>query len=173
MATLGVNIKGLDQIRAKFGKEGQRALLAEISDELQVGAQDLRTRAVKRAPSNTGVLRAGIDVDGRDLSWIVYTVAEYAGYIEFGTKSKVQVPAEMKEEADKFRGKKGSYADFRQAISEWMRSKGIPPEALYPIMAKIMNQGIDPKPFMYPAMQEVDKYLAKEIDSAIQRFLNK
>lgn len=173
MATLGVKITGLDQVLKKFGKEGQKAVLAEISDELQVAAQDGRNRAVAKAPVNSGILRAGIEVEGKDLTWIWYTVAEYAGYQEFGTKSKVKVPPEMASEADKFRNGKGTYQDFKLAIAEWMRSKGIPKEALYPIMAKIMNVGIDPQPFMYPAMQEVEKYLPKAIDDVIQRYLDK
>lgn len=173
MATLGVKITGLDAILKKFGKEGQKEVLAEISDELQVAAQDGRNRAVKKAPVNSGILRAGIEVEGKDLSWIWYTVADYAGYQEFGTKTKVNVPPEMASEADKFRNGKGSYEDFKQAISEWMRSKGIPAEALFPIMAKIMRVGIEPQPFMYPAMQEVEKYLPKNINDVIQRYLDK
>lgn len=173
MAQLGVKITGLDKVLAKLGKDGQKAVLAEISDELQVAAQDLRNKAVSKAPVNSGILRAGIEVEGKDLAWIVYTVAHYAGYQEFGTKTKVNVPPEMKTEADKFRNGKGSYKDFKQAIAEWMRSKGIPAELLYPIMAKIMSVGINPKPFMYPSMQEVAKYIDKVIDKAIQRYLDK
>lgn len=173
MATLRVNIKGLDELQKKLGKQGQQALLQEISEELEIGAQELRNKAVMRAPVNTGILRAGIDVDGKGLMWIVYTVAEYAGYVEFGTRTKVKVPPEMKEEAEKFRGKKGSYTDFKEAIAIWMRQKGIPEEALFPIMAKIMNVGIEPRPFMYPSMKEVEKTLPKELDRVIQRFLDK
>lgn len=173
MATLGVNIKGLDAVLLKFGKAGQQELLAEISDELQVASQELRNKAVSKAPVNTGILRANINVEGKDLSWIVYTVAEYSGYVEFGTKTKVNAPPEMKEDADKFRNGKGSYEDFKKSISAWMRSKGIPAEALYPIMAKIMRVGIEPQPFMYPAYQEVKKDIDKTIDDVIQRYLNK
>jgi|SRR6187402_402357 len=173
MATLGVKITGLDKVLKKFGKEGQKELLYEISDELQVAANDGRNRAVKRAPVNSGILRAGIEVEGKDLSWIWYTVADYAGYQEFGTKTKVNVPPEMASEADKFRNGKGSYEDFKDAIAAWMRSKGIPAEALFPIMAKIMRVGIDPQPFMYPAFQEVSAYLPKTINDTIQRYLDK
>ncbi len=173
MATLGVKITGLDAVLKKFGKAGQKELLGIISDELQVAAQDGRNRAVSKAPVNSGILRAGIEVEGKDLTWIWYTVAEYAGYQEFGTKTKVNVPQEMASEAEKFRSGKGSYDNFKQAIAEWMKSKGIPPEALWPIMAKIMRVGIDPQPFMYPSMQEVEKYLPKAIDDVIQKYLDK
>lgn len=173
MATLAVKITGLDKVLKKFGKDGQKELLAEIGDELQVAAQDGRNRAVKYAPVNSGILRAGIEVEGKDLTWIWYTVAEYAGYQEFGTKTKVNVPPEMASEADKFRNGKGTYEDFKEAILAWMRSKGIPAEALFPIMAKIMRVGIDPQPFMYPAFKEVEQYLPTTINDVIQRYLDK
>lgn len=173
MATLQVNIKGLDELQKKLGKQGQQTLLQEISEELEIGAHELRNKAVMRAPVNTRILASGISVDGKGLMWIVYTVADYAGYVEFGTRTKVKVPPEMKEEAEKFRNGTKKYGDFKEAIAIWMRQKGIPEEAIWPIMAKIMNVGIEPRPFMYPSMKEVEKTLPKDIDKVIQRFLDK
>lgn len=173
MAKVNVRIKGLKEVEKLLGKQGQQRLLREISEEMEVKAQEVRTKAVMKAPTDTGLLRAGIEVEGKDLRWVIYTVAEYAGYVEFGTKSKVRVPPEMKEEADKFRGGTGTYAEFRKAIADWMRRKGIPEEALFPIMAKIMGQGIEPHPFMWPSFQEGTKNIEKDIDAVIQRYLDK
>lgn len=173
MAKLAVKIKGLKEVEKLLGKQGQQRLLREISEEMEVKAQEVRTKAVQKAPVDTGLLRAGIEVEGKDLRWVIYTVAEYAGYVEFGTKTKVNVPPEMQEEADKFRGGKGSYEDFKAAIADWMRRKGIPEEALWPIMAKIMGQGIEPQPFMWPAFKEGTKDIEKDIDAVIQRYLDK
>lgn len=172
MAKVSVKIKGLKEVEKLLGKQGQQRLLREISEEMEAKAQEVRTKAVQKAPVDTGLMRAGIDVEGKDLRWVIYTVAEYAGYVEFGTKTKVQVPPEMKEEAEKFRGGKGSYGDFKQAIADWMRRKGIPEEALWPIMAKIMGQGIEPQPFMWPAFKEGTKGIEKDIDAVIQRYLD-
>lgn len=173
MAKINVKIKGLKEVEKLLGKQGQQRLLREISEEMEIKAQEVRTKAVQKAPVDTGLVRAGIDVEGKDLRWVIYTVAEYAGYVEFGTKGKVSIPPEMKEEADKFRGDKGTYAEFKQAIDEWMRRKGIPEDALWPIMAKIMGQGIEPQPFMWPAFQEGTKGIEKDIDAVIQRYLDK
>lgn len=173
MAKVSVKIKGLKEVEKLFGKQGVAAIKSEISEEMEVKSQEVRTKAVQKAPVDTGLVRAGIDVEGKDLRWVIYTVAEYAGYVEFGTKTKVDVPPEMQEEADKFRGGKGSYGDFKKAIAEWMRRKGIPEDALWPIMAKIMGQGIDPQPFMWPAFQEGTKGIEKDIDAVIQRYLDK
>lgn len=173
MAKVSVKIKGLKEVERLFGKAGVDAIKREISEEMEVKAQEVRTKAVMKAPVDTGLVRAGIEVEGKDLRWVIYTVADYAGYVEFGTKSKVDVPPEMKEEADKFRSGRGSYGDFKQAIADWMRRKGIPEEALWPIMAKIMGQGIEPQPFMWPAFQEGTKGIEKDIDAVIQRYLDK
>lgn len=173
MAKLAVKIKGLKEVEKLFGRQGVAAIKREISEEMEVKAEEVRTKAVQKAPVDTGLLRAGIEVEGKDLRWVIYTVAEYAGYVEFGTKTKVNVPAEMQEEADKFRGGKGSYEDFKTAIADWMRRKGIPEEVLWPIMAKIMGQGIDPQPFMWPAFQDGTKGIEKDIDAIIQRYLDK
>lgn len=173
MAKVNVKIKGLDKVEKLLGKQGQQRLLREISEEMEVKAEEVRTKAVQKAPVDTGLVRAGIEVSGKDLRWVIYTVAEYAGYVEFGTKGKVSIPPEMKEEAEKFRSGRGSYGDFKQAIADWMRRKGIPEDALWPIMAKIMGQGIEPQPFMWPAFQEGTKGIEKDIDAVIQRYLDK
>lgn len=172
MAKISVKIKGLKEVEKLLGKQGQQRLLREISEEMEIAAQDVRSRAVQAAPVDTGLVRAGISVEGKDLRWVIYTVAKYAGYVEFGTKTKVDIPTEMQDEAAKFRGGGGSYEEFRQAISGWMRRKGIPEEALWPIMAKIMGQGIDPQPFMWPSFKEGTKNIENDIDRVIQRYLD-
>lgn len=173
MAKITFKIKGLDKIQKKLGAQGRKEVLKDISNEMRVKANDIRTLAIQRAPVNTGILRAGIEVEGKDLKWIIYAVAEYAGYVEFGTKTKVRVPNEMKEVAAEFRGKRKGYDEFKKAISEWMRSKGIPEQALWPIMAKIMNVGIAPQPFMWPAFDKVSKEIENDINRVIQRYLDK
>jgi len=78
--------------------------------------------------------------------------APYAAYMEFGTGSKVNVPAEFADMAAQFRGKSGqSFKDGLEAIKVWCRAKGIPEEAAYPIFAKILGAGVNPQPFLYPA----------------------
>lgn len=172
MAKLEVKIKGLKEIEKLLGKQGIKALRQEIEAELHDKALAIQKLARDKAPRDTGILQARIEVDGKDLRWVIYTVAEYAGYVEFGTKSKVQVPPEMKEEAEKFRNGRGSYDEFKQAIAGWMRRKGIPEDALWPIMAKIMGVGIEPQPFMWPSFQEGTKNIEKDIDAVIQRYLD-
>lgn len=177
MAKLSVKIKGLKEVEKLFGKEGVKAVEKEIEEQMRIAAFDVDKRAVDRLSqikNTNGHLRRSMKVDGKGLKWVISNNANYSGYVEFGTKTRVQVPPEMQEQADKFRGGGGgSYKDFKENIQAWMRMKGIPGDALYPIMAKILRVGIDPQPFMYPSFKEGTKNLAKDIDDAIQDFFNR
>lgn len=175
MAKLSIKIKGLEELKKKLNANGQKELLDDISMEMEIASNDIRNGAVSRVPVDQGFLRNSITVDGRDLKWIVYVGADYGAFQEFGTKTKVEVPPEMQEVANQFRNKKLSQGKFREAIAAWMRRKGIPDDAIFPIMAKIMRIGVNPKPFLYPSFKEVttgDK-VEKQIDSIIQSYLNK
>ena len=173
MAKISLKIKGLDELNKKLGKQGQEIVLREIRDEIEVSANKVRTEAIKRVPVDQGYLRNSINVEGRDMLWIVYASAGYAAYQEFGTKTKVEIPAEMQQVALQFKGKKLSEGKFKEAIADWMRRKGIPEEALWPIMAKLMRVGVNPQPFMYPGFKQGTKTITKDIDDIINRYLNK
>lgn len=173
MAKISLKIKGLDELKKKLGKQGQEIVLREIRDEIEISAQMVRNEAIKRVPVDQGYLRNSINVEGKDMLWIVYASAGYAAYQEFGTKTKIQIPAEMQEVASQFKGKKLSEGKFKEAIADWMRRKGIPEEALWPIMAKLMSVGVNPQPFMYPGFKQGTKTLQKDIDNIINRYLNK
>lgn len=172
MAKFSIKIKGLDKLQKSLSKEGQRRLLKEISQEIEISANKVRNEAIKRVPVDQGYLRNSINVEGRDMLWIVYASAGYAAYQEFGTKTKVEIPAEMQEVASQFKGKKLSEGKFKEAIADWMRRKGIPEEALWPIMAKLMSVGVNPQPFMYPGFKQGTKNLQRDIDEIIQRYLS-
>ena len=170
----------------KVTLKGNKALIRELknlahkatvaaSEEIEATAVDIDARAVNRLNSyvDTGRLKGAQGFEVKGLHAVNFNSAEYSGYMEFGTKTKVNVPPEMQEEADKFRNGKGSYEQFKENISEWMQRKGIPQEALYPIMAKILRIGISPRPFMYNSFKEGTKGLEKRIDKAIQDQLDK
>src|SRR5690606_29667210 len=119
MAKISVKIKGLKEVEKLLGKQGQQRLLREISEEMEVKANEIRNKAKYKAPKDQSYLRGQIKVDVKYLRWVIVALAEYSGYMEFGTKTKVNVPPEMREEADKFRnsgGSKKSYEQFKAAI---------------------------------------------------------
>lgn len=175
MIKFSVNFKDINNLKKKFSKQGQKELLQNISDEFEIASNEIRNKAIERVPVDQGFLRNSITVDGKDLKWIVFVGAEYGAYQEFGTKTKVDVPTEMQSIANEFRNKKVGFTKFKEAIAEWMRRKGIPQDAVYPIMSKILKIGIEPKPFLYPSFvdETSNNKIEKEIEKTIQAYFNK
>ena len=155
------SVKGINEtIRElrKFGKDAIELIDAETED----AANDIAGNAKKLAPKNFGKLAQSISTKKEKESLYSVRVNEFYGaYMEFGTGTKVQVPAEFANMAKEFQGqKRGSFKDGLEAIKVWCRAKGIPEEAAYPIFAKILGAGINPQPFLYPAyIQGKKKYL--------------
>ena len=153
-----VTIKGLSSTISELRKFGEKAEKL-INAETQSTAFNIEEDAKKRAPKNFGKLAQSIStsqpISDKNKSIIsrVITVNElYGAYMEFGTGSKVNVPAEFADMAATFKGKKqGTFKQGLEAIKVWCKAKGIPEAAAYPIFAKILGAGINPRPFLYPA----------------------
>ena len=147
-----VMIKGLASTIAElraYGKDIDKMIDAETESI----AFQIETDAKKLAPKNFGKLAQSISHLKVKPALYKVTVNElYGAYMEFGTGSKVNVPAEFADMASSFKGKKqGTFKQGLEAIKVWCRSRGIPKEAAYPIFAKILGAGINPRPFLYPA----------------------
>ncbi|MCY4781707.1 HK97 gp10 family phage protein [Sphingobacterium sp. UT-1RO-CII-1] len=173
MAKSTIKITGLKELQKKLGKQGQKQVVSEISTTMRNAAESIAFKSRSRVPINNGHLRGSIGVEGKDLLWVIQANMDYATYQEFGSKTMVNIPPEMRDAAVAVNDGKKSYDTFKKAIASWMRNKGIPEEALYPIMAKIMNVGIEPRPFMYPSFQEGTKNLERDINDIIQSYLDK
>jgi len=146
------SVKGVAKTIAelrKFGKEAEKMINKETED----AAFQIEADAKQRAPKNFGKLAQSISHSKINDSNYKVTVNEmYGAYMEFGTGTKVQVPAEFKDMASSFKGATGrSFADGLEAIKIWCKAKGIDEKAAYPIFAKILGAGVNPQPFLYPA----------------------
>jgi HK97 gp10 family phage protein len=147
------SIKGISEtikeLRA-FGKDIEKLIDAETNDI----ANQIESDAKKLAPKNFGKLAQSISSSKVKESNYKITVNEiYGAYMEFGTGTKVRVPAEMQSIASQFKGggKKGSYKEGLESIKNWCRAKGIDEKFAYVIFAKILGAGVNPQPFLYPA----------------------
>ena len=146
-----VTIKGLSSTISELRKFGEKAEKL-INAETQAIAFQIEADAKKLAPKNFGKLAQSISHEKVNPSLYKVTVNElYGAYMEFGTGTKVSVPAEFADMAATFKGKKqGSWKEGLEAIKVWCRAKGIPEEAAYLIFAKILGAGVNPRPFLYP-----------------------
>jgi hypothetical protein len=117
------------------------------------------------APKDEGFLQNRITV--KEISQLEYEYVaqdKKAAWLEFGTKKKVQIPSELSDVAQKYKGiGLGSGLNARQTIYDWCKRKGIPKEAWYPIYREIVTNGIKPHPYFFPAYNRVKPKLIKRI----------
>ena len=157
-------LKKLDTLEAKVQQE--------VKDEINSSALNIESMAKRLAPVNMNTLRGSIYKKERSVEkGIVYTVgakASYAAYIEFGTGGKVSIPAGFEELASGFKGKKaGTFKDMVQALTLWVRRKGIgsgnDKATAYAIAISILKKGMRPQPFLIPAFETEKPKLIKNI----------
>jgi HK97 gp10 family phage protein len=157
-------LKKLDTLDAKVQQQ--------VKDEINASALNIQSGAKRLAPVNFGQLRNSIYLKERKVEkGIVYTVgsnASYAPYVEFGTGGKVSIPAGFEDLASGFKGKKaGTFKDMVQALTLWVRRKGIgggkDKSIAYAIALSILRKGMRPQPFLIPAFQTEKPKLIKNI----------
>lgn len=169
---LTIGVTGLDKVLKKFGTL-PKELIETVDENLAVAALDFESRAVSAAPHDEGGLRNQISARREgEMNWEVVSAAPYSAYMEWGTLSRVQVPADLQDYAAQFRGsnKKG---DAKKAIYDWCKRVGIPEELWAIIFFKIMTRGVKPQPFFFIQRQPVQAALQKRLNVEIKKVLSK
>ena len=184
---LSIKLNGLDNLIATVEKTAKRAE-SETKVALTKFAKNTETEAKRLAPANEGRLRNSVNgtVDGFTAKLTV--TADYAAYLEFGTRKfaaryVATLPQDWQSYAATFRGKGGGTFDqFIQDIMQWVRQKGIGglktksgrtseskssldamQQAAYAIALNILQNGIRPQPFVYPAVTKNTPVLEADI----------
>lgn len=168
------SVKGINETikeLRKFGKDAEKLIDAET----EAIAFQIENDAKVLAPKNFGKLAQSISNLKVKMSNYKVTVNEkYGAFMEFGTGTKVQVPAEFKNMAASFKGQKsGTFKQGLEAIKIWCRAKGIDEKAAYPIFAKILGAGVNPQPFMYPAYVKGKKDYLNNLKKLVDSFNKK
>ena len=161
--------KVIAELRAK-----KKGIDKQIDDITQANAIEMAGDATKRAPEAFGKLKQSIDYSRVVfLKWKTTVNKEYAGFMEFGTGTKVQVPAEFSDMAKSFQsGGKGNFKQALENIKLWCKKKGIDEKAAYPILLSILRVGVNPQPFFYPAWVSTKKRYVKDLENLLKT-LNK
>lgn len=169
-----MEVRGISQVISELRKQGS-AIEKIINAETEEAALQIEGDARKLAPKNFGKLAQGISKLKVRPDQYKVTVNEYYGaYMEFGTGSKVNVPAEFSEMAATFKGgNKRSFKDGLEAIKIWCRHKGIDEKSAYPIFAKILGAGVNPQPFLYPAWIKGKKTYLDNLTKVLSKFNKK
>jgi len=163
-----MKVKGVDKLLKQleaFGKDGAKL----AAGETEAAARDISATAVRNAPANFGKLRQGIQPEKiSKLTWEVQAMAAYSGYVEFGTGAKVSVPKEMQDQAQAIKNQsKGNIDDALDSIKDWCRAKGIDERAAWPILMSILDEGLRPRPYLWPAFKVGSEKFVKNLNNAI------
>ena len=153
-------------------KKAEGSLLNELHTELKVSAVLMESDAKRLVPVNLGVLRSSTFGRAEPKELFLGANAEYAGAIEFGTLGKVKIPNELKELAGDARQimQGGSFETMLESIKEWCRNNGIDRQAAYPIALKLIKEGQEPQPFLWPAWQKNIKKIFANLKNITKKY---
>lgn len=162
-------IRGIREVISElqnFSKDIEK----KINLEIESIAIQVEGDAKKMAPKNFGKLAQSISHSKvKDLVWKVTVNEVYGAFLEFGTGTKVVVPAEFADMAKTFKGnKQGTYKQGLESIKVWCRSRGIDEKFAFVIFAKILGAGISPQPYLYPAYKRGEKDLLKNLEKLLK-----
>jgi HK97 gp10 family phage protein len=150
------NLKGVQDALKVIDKK----LRQDVGDEINASALKILTDAKRLAPVNFGQLRNQIALEPiNDLTFAVEAKASYSPYVEFGTGPQVSVPADFTSYAAQFQGKKGGkFKDFVDALTLWVKRKGIgdgknDKGLAFVIARSILQKGMRPQPFLIPSYE--------------------
>src|SRR6187549_3539011 len=177
---ISIDISGIKGVMAEVNKTILQANVG-THKALVTFVKNVETDAKNNAPANEGKLRNSIVGDVQNLVGTVTVAADYAAYLEFGTrkfaaKYVASLPPDWRAYAATFKGNregKGTMDQFIQDIMQWVQQKGIGAHttksgkvsssrasldamqsAAYAIALNILQNGIRAQPFLYPAVQK-------------------
>lgn len=190
MSGFKIELKGLDEVLKELDISGIRD---EVKLELETFGRNVELRAKDLAPVDEGFLKSMIyhkvTEEGSKINIEVGCNADYAAYVEFGTRKFAAsyvgtLPADWQAFASKYKGKGsgGSFNDFVMAIMAWVQRKGVGSlttksgnrsnsaasldamqQSAYWIALNIIRNGIKPHPFLYPAVRDSEKLLVERL----------
>lgn len=162
---IDADVSKVIQDLANYGKRVRN----DTVDLLNESVLNIENNAKRNAPANVGRLRSSISNEPvrnkkRPHASVVVN-ARYAPYVEFGTKSKADIPSGLESYASQFKSSGGNFDDLLANIKQWCKNKGIDKEAAYPIAVKIAREGVGAQPFLFPAyfleVPKIEKGLAE------------
>lgn len=178
---IDVQITGLEHTQ-EIITQLQDALQNEIDDEVSVSAIQIRTKAIRNITRlkivDQGLLKSSMVVTNSGRDYYVMNTAYYSPFVEFGTGARVNVPAEWTDYAAQFKNtSRGNFDDFVAALAEWARRKGISVDDgdydnfAFWVALKILHNGLEARPFFYPAYDEVRTALIKRVKLIVNKAL--
>lgn len=165
-------VRGTDALIKRLqraGVEGERmaaAIVHSTADQFVLEAKQL-------APADLGQIRQNIGNEKLpNAKARVFANSPHSAYQEFGTGPMTSIPLAFSDLAARAKGRKGGNFDqFILSLTDWVRRKGMPASAAYPIARAILRRGLKPQPFFYPSYIQARRALPVKLKTALQRML--
>lgn len=162
----GVNVIGFKEFQDKL-KRLPDNLISKTGLYVKEAASDWAGRAARSAPVDQGTLnKIGFDEVNRT-TWEVFSNAEYAPFVEWGTRSKKRVPAEFAAYANSIPYTKRQGA--KEFIFNWCKRQGIDKKYWYVIYRSIMTKGTNPHPFFFIHKEPIRKILFAKLEALLNK----
>lgn len=137
---------------------------------MSAAADEMVDLSVNDAPVDEGLLRGGISKQSLGvMDYKVVSPEEYAAFIEFGTRARVQIPAGLEEIAAQFKSIGGSGEAAKQAIYDWCKRKGIEQDRWWAVFISVMTNGIHPHPYFFKNFYTTADSLKKRLEDVVKR----
>lgn len=169
-ATFKFDIKGLDQLKNRLNNMPTR-IKKEVGAEIQDGARRINAKQVRLVPVDEGGIKQSTTTQKiSELEVNITSSKRYAPFMEFGTKRRVRITAEVQEFAAQFnvKGPKIGFDAFLNIITAWIQRKGIDSKAAYPIAISILRHGVKPHPFFFQPFFDEKDIIVKHVENVLK-----
>lgn len=186
-----MTIQGLDVLLSQMQKL-PITVQNELSAEMKITADEIRDGAKRDAPVDEA--RVKNSISAKKLNNTMYEViaqSNYAGYLEFGTKTKVSIPPGLESIASQLRGGSSSTGSPYEAIVKWVKRKGIAGtystrtrrasrsrdsmanirSTAWAIWNSIRKYGIKAQPYFFKQVQPAEQRLRQRVANIIRKLI--
>jgi len=193
MATgFSFKVQGLDKLINVFDQLPKRTQ-KELAEELKFTAGEIKDGAKRDAPADEARLKQSISVANTGpLTFEVVAQSFYAGYLEFGTKTKAVIPPGLESIASQLKGPVGGQGNPIDALQQWVKRKGIAgtfsvktrrrtgskttkdqqdKQVAFLIWQKIKKYGIKPQPYFFTQLKPAEERLRRRIGAIIKSLI--
>lgn len=189
--TFKFEIKGLVQLEKRL-KAVPAKIKKEVGAEIQDGGRRINAKQLRLVPVDEGGIKQSTDVKKvNELNIELTSSKHYAPFMEFGTKRRVHIPAELTSYAAQFKqsGPKIGLEEFLKIITAWVHRKGIAgrystktrrrlgsatskqsedEQVAYPIALSILRHGVKPHPFFFQPFFDEKESIIKNVEKVLK-----
>lgn len=168
--TFKFEIKGLAQLQNKLNALPAK-IKKEVGAEIQDGARRINGKQLRLVSVDEGgIKQSTVVMKVSELEVELLSSKHYAPFMEFGTKKRVRIPAEVQEFAAQFniKGPNIGFDAFLSIVTAWVKRKGIDSKASYPIALSILRHGVKPHPFFFDPFFKERDVIVKNVEAVLK-----